>query len=329
MSCGTCTSGSGGCSTGGCSTGGCGSGAGCGIRTTADWLAHLTPPAQTFGLVEVAFKGTRSAFFRNTGGLHVVPGDVVVVECDRGIDAGHVRLTGEMARLRARAAGLSADDELPALIRCATPEEIERLAGQRDREHEAFSVFRERIEKLGLDMKAVDTEWQFDGRKVTFFFTASDRVDFRALVRELAAAFRTRVDLRQIGARDETARLGGIGACGRELCCATWLREFRPVTTGAARTQHLPLNPARLAGQCGRLKCCLNYELETYSAALKRFPRLGAAVQTDQGPGAVAKLDIFRDRVSVELDNGTWLDLPLAESLPLVTPRRVPRPEQE
>ncbi len=176
-------------------------------------------------------------------------------------------------------------------------------------------------------MKPVDTEWQFDGRKVTFFFTAEVRVDFRELVRDLATAFRTRVDLRQIGSRDETARLGGLGACGRELCCSTWLREFKPVTTGAARTQHLPLNPTRLAGQCGRLKCCLNYELETYSAALKHFPRLDTPVHTPQGPGRVAKLDIFRDRVWIELDSREWLDLPLAEAAPLVVPRRAPRPE--
>ena len=147
-------------------------------------------------------------------------------------------------------------------------------------------------------------------------------------MRDLGTHFRTRVELRQIGARDETARLGGLGSCGRELCCSTWLTEFRPVTTGAARQQNLPLNPARLSGQCGRLKCCLNYELEQYVAALKRFPRLDTAVVVpERGAGRVGKLDIFRDRVWIELETREWLDLPLDEALPYVQPRRMPKPE--
>lgn len=285
------------------------------------------PPSQTFDLIEIQFKAGRKAFYRNTGAFDLIPGDLVVVEADRGSDVGAVHLTGEMARLRARTHEIDAHADLPAILRRATPAEDDALAAQREEENEAFAFCRDRVRALDLAMKLVDAEWQSDRRKVTFFFTAEQRVDFRALVRELAGAFRTRVELRQIGARDETARLGGIGSCGRELCCSSWLTEFKPVTTGAARAQNLPLNPTRLSGQCGRLKCCLNYELEQYMAALKRFPRVDSAVQTEQGPGRVGKLDIFRDRVWIELESGSWLDLAIDDALPLVQPRRVPRPE--
>src|SRR5690606_13129762 len=169
------------------------------------------------------------------------------------------------------------------------------------------------IDRLKLPMKLVDVEWQFDLSKVTFFFTADHRVDFRQLVRDLASRFRTRVELRQIGARDEAGRVGGIGSCGRELCCSTWLQEFKPVSTQAAKIQSLPLNPVRLSGQCGRLKCCLNYELEQYMSALKNFPPVDTRVRTDEGMAIVQKLDIFRDMVWLEFPSGNVEERPLDE----------------
>jgi cell fate regulator YaaT (PSP1 superfamily) len=162
-------------------------------------------------------------------------------------------------------------------------------------------------------MKLVDAEWQFDRKKVTFYFTADHRVDFRQLVRDLARRFRTRVDLRQIGARDEAARIGGIGSCGRELCCSTWLQEFKPVSTQAAKVQNLPLNPVRLSGQCGRLKCCLNYELEQYMTALSGFPTVDTPIETEVGKGTIQKLDIFKEMVWIQYQDGNWEDRPLSE----------------
>jgi len=166
---------------------------------------------------------------------------------------------------------------------------------------------------MNLPMKLVDVEWQFDHKKVTFYFTAEHRVDFRALVRELAKRFRTRVELRQIGARDEAARIGGIGSCGRELCCSTWLQSFQPVSTQSAKIQNLPLNPVRLSGQCGRLKCCLNYELELYMGALKDYPRIDSYVTTKNGKGRVQKINIFKEVVWVQFEDGTWGECALAD----------------
>ena len=198
-------------------------------------------------------------------------------------------------------------------MRLATLADIERWEANRESESEAFYIARKAIDKLDLPMKLVDVEWQFDQKKVTFYFTADHRVDFRELVRDLARKFRTRVELRQIGARDEAARIGGIGSCGRELCCSTWLQEFKPVSTQAAKIQNLPLNPVRLSGQCGRLKCCLNYELEQYMTALERFPRVDTAIATTYGKGTIQKLDIFKDMIWIHYQDGTWEDRPLAE----------------
>jgi cell fate regulator YaaT (PSP1 superfamily) len=166
---------------------------------------------------------------------------------------------------------------------------------------------------MNLPMKLVDVEWQFDHKKVTFYFTAEHRVDFRELVRDLARRFRTRVELRQIGARDEAARIGGIGSCGRELCCSTWLQEFKPVSTQAAKVQNLPLNPVRLSGQCGRLKCCLNYELEQYMSALSAFPEISTPITTEYGRGSIEKLDIFKNIVWILYSDNTWDSKPLSE----------------
>lgn len=317
--------GNGGCGTaGGCSSGGCGSASGCGSSregTAAcpamhvyDWLADLGVSSQAveYDLVEVLFKAGRKGIYRNTRALDLYTGDFVVVEADRGTDLGTVHMTGELVRLRVKGKGQDEGEHFANVIRVASLQDIERWERNKEQESEAFYIGRRAIDKLNLPMKLVDTEWQFDHKKITFYFTADHRVDFRQLVRDLARRFRTRVELRQIGARDEAARIGGIGSCGRELCCATWLQEFKPVSTQAAKIQNLPLNPVRLSGQCGRLKCCLNYELEQYMTALSGFPRIETRITTPYGKGTIQKLDIFKDMVWIQYPDGTWEDKPLA-----------------
>jgi cell fate regulator YaaT (PSP1 superfamily) len=267
--------------------------------------------APSYPVVEVQFKGGRKEFYRNSQELTIQTGDHVLVEADRGIDLGTVHLSGDMVGLRLRSKGLPEDSPFPSVVRLADAEDLTAWDVNKEKETETFLVGRRTIDRMGLQMKLVDVEWQFDGNRVTFYFTADHRVDFRDLVRKLARRFRTRVELRQIGARDEAARLGGIGSCGRELCCSTWLQEFKPVSTQAAKTQNLPLNPVRLSGQCGRLKCCLNYELEQYMGALRRFPRLDSRVESPDGKGTVRKVDIFKDRVLLHLDAGPWQEYPL------------------
>ena len=315
MGCGSCSSGgSGGCASGGCSSGGCGTAA-CPALHVFDWLNDLgiDQPKATYDLVEVIFKAGRKGIYRNVQDLDIQTGDFVIVAADRGIDFGSVHMTGELVRLRVKGRGKEETEAFPNIMRPATLADIERWEANRESESEAFYIGRRAIDKLDLPMKLVDVEWQFDQKKVTFYFTAEHRVDFRQLVRDLARKFRTRVELRQIGARDEAARIGGIGSCGRELCCSTWLQEFKPVSTQAAKIQNLPLNPVRLSGQCGRLKCCLNYELEQYMAALERFPRVDTAIATSYGKGTIQKLDIFKDVVWIHYQDGTWEDKPLAE----------------
>ncbi|MEM6645617.1 MAG: regulatory iron-sulfur-containing complex subunit RicT [Bacteroidota bacterium] len=315
------------CSVGGSCGAGCGGNGGCGSSTgragtsacpamhVFDWLTDMSigAPTEVFDLVEVVFKGGRKGIYQNTQRLDIYTGDFVVVAADRGVDFGSVNMTGELVRMRLRTHGTSDDEEFPNLVRRATLTDMEQAETNKEREAETFLIGRQTIDRMDLPMKLVDVEWQFDSKKVTFYFTADNRVDFRQLVRELARRFKTRVELRQIGARDEAARLGGIGSCGRELCCSTWLEEFKPVTTNAARIQNLPLNPVRLSGQCGRLKCCLNYELEQYMGMLQYFPEVNTRVRTTHGEGRIRKVDIFRDTVAVSHRDGTWEDLPLAE----------------
>jgi cell fate regulator YaaT (PSP1 superfamily) len=280
-----------------------------------DWLNEIgiAPPPIIYDIVEVVFKGERKGFFQNSANLDLQTGDYVIVEADRGVDFGRVHMTGELVRLRVKSKGLDEPAQFPGITRMATLEDIERWEANREKESETFLIGRKSIEKMNLPMKLVDVEWQFDQGKVTFYFTAEHRVDFRQLVRELAGRFRTRVELRQIGARDEAARLGGIGSCGRELCCSTWLQEFKPVSTQAAKVQNLPLNPVRLSGQCGRLKCCLNYELEQYMSALEIFPTVDTVIKTAQGTGVIQKLDIFQNMVGIAYPDGGWEEKPLEE----------------
>ena len=312
MSCGT----GGGCGTGGCGSGGCSTGdgaSGCPAMHVYDWLNEIgvSEPPVLYDLVEVTFKAGRKGIYRNTRELDLQVGDFVIVQADRGVDFGTVHMAGELVRLRVRSKGLEDDQQFPNIVRSAGLADIETWEQNKEEEAETFHVGRQAIDRLELPMKLVDVEWQFDHKKVTFYFTAEHRVDFRQLVRDLAGKFRTRVELRQIGARDEAARLGGIGSCGRELCCSTWLQEFKPVSTQAAKIQNLPLNPVRLSGQCGRLKCCLNYELEQYMNALREFPKVDTPIRTAYGIGTVQKLDIFQNLVWIQYEDGTWEDKPL------------------
>lgn len=281
-----------------------------------DWLADMgieKPDEEE--VVEVVFKGGRKEFFRNPGRLTLHAGDDVIVEADRGVNLGTVHLAGELIKLRLRSMSVDETTGLPRVIRPASLTDLEAWRSNRQKEGEAVQIARAMVDRFNLAMKIADVEWQFDRKRVTFFFTADRRVDFRNLVQELAGKFRTRIELRQIGVRDEAARLGGIGSCGRELCCSTWLEEFRPVTTHAAKVQDLPLNPVRLSGQCGRLKCCLNYELEQYMEALNVFPKIGLVVQTSAGPARVRKVDIFRNEVSVQFEDSDQFETLSLESV--------------
>ena len=316
MPCGSCSSG-GGCGGAGCGKrGGCGSSragtAACPSMHAYDWLSDFSSAPVLYDIVEVAFKGGRKGFYINKD-LDVRTGDFVIVEADRGVDFGTIHMVGEMVRLRVKSKAKEEESSYPRLVRIANLKDIERWETNKEREAETFLKGRQAIDRMNLPMKLVDTEWQFDHKKVTFYFTADHRVDFRQLVRELARMFRTRVELRQIGARDEAARIGGIGSCGRELCCSTWLQHFKPVSTQAAKVQNLPLNPIRLSGQCGRLKCCLNYELEQYMNALKDFPALDSNIKTARGVGTVRKIDIFQERVWIRYEDESWEDLALQE----------------
>ncbi|WP_400193627.1 stage 0 sporulation family protein [Hymenobacter sp. B81] len=252
-----------------------------------------------FDLVEIRFKGGRKEFFRNTHRLRLTTGDAVVVEAGgNGWHLGYVSLKGELVRLQMRKKKVPADHkDIRGILRIATPDDVERYEAARELELNTMFKARSLVDELRLKMKLSDVEYQADRTRATFFYSAEDRVDFRDLIKRLADEFRVRVEMRQISLRHEAGRLGGIGSCGRELCCSTWLTEFKSVSTTAARYQNLSLNPAKLSGQCGRLKCCLNYELETYLDALKDIPQVQRPLQTAQGEAFLQKTDIFRKRM--------------------------------
>lgn len=303
MACTTCSSG-GGCSTskvGGCgSKGGCSSG-GCTRLNVFDWLADVDMPSdfRGFDCVEIRFKGGRKEFFRNDKHLPLVTGDAVVVEAaGSGWHLGHVSLKGELVRLQMRKKKVPTDSrDIRPILRVATPDDEERWQAVRDLENGTMFRARAVVDELRLKMKLSDVEYQADRTRALFYYSAEDRVDFRELIRRLADEFRVRVEMRQISLRQEAGRIGGIGVCGRELCCSTWLTDFKAVSTTAARYQNLSLNPQKLAGQCGRLKCCLNYELDAYLDALKDIPQVQRPLQVATGEAFLQKTDIFRKRM--------------------------------
>lgn len=275
--------------------GACGT-SGCDKLTVFDWLSNMEQPSDKGpGFIEVRFKNGRKEFYKNLEGLSLHMSDVIAVEGNPGHDIGTVSLTGELVRLQMKQKGVDPNGtEFKKLYRKATQRDLDIWEQAREREKETMIRSRGMAASLNLAMKISDVEYQGDGNKATFFYTAEERVDFRELIRLLAGEFKIRVEMRQIGARQEAGRLGGIGSCGRELCCSSWLTDFRSVNTSAARYQQLALNPQKLAGQCGKLKCCLNYELDTYVEALKGFPDTSIYLKTKKGEAAFQKMDIFK-----------------------------------
>lgn len=296
MGCSSCSNNSSGLPNGCKNNGACGV-HGCNKMDVFDWLTGMELPMgqRPFDVVEVRFKNGRKYFYRNSGKLELHIGDVIVVESSPGTDVGIVSLSGELVRTQLNVKKVKDDHELRKVVRKATEEDVERWQESRKKEQETMHQARTIAGSLDLQMKISDVEYQGDGAKATFYYTAEDRVDFRELIRKLADAFRVKIEMRQIGMRQEAARLGGIGSCGRELCCSTWLTDFRSVSTSAARYQQLSLNPQKLAGQCGKLKCCLNYELDQYTEALKQFPKGNIKLQTEAGVAVHFKTDIFKN----------------------------------
>ncbi len=317
MSCTSCSTDKTGVPKGCKSNGNCATGS-CDKLTVFDWLSNMTLPngQEPFNIVEVRFKNGRKHFYTNEG-LQLCMGEVVTVEGNSGgHDVGTVTLTGELVRIQMKKKGVSIDSEdVKKIYRKATIRDIEIWERARDKEVETQRRGREILGRLGLKMKLSDVEYQGDGNKATFYYTADERVDFRQLIRDLASAFSIRVEMKQVGLRQEAARLGGIGSCGRELCCSTWLTDFRKVNTAAARYQQLSLNPQKLSGQCGKLKCCLNFELDTYLDALKSFPKKETIIKTEKGNAVFVKMDIFKEIFwyTYKNDSFKWFKLSLEQ----------------
>jgi cell fate regulator YaaT (PSP1 superfamily) len=296
MGCTSCASGADGQPKGCKNNGTCGTD-GCNKLTVFDWLSNMSLPKDMvpFNAVEIRFKNGRKHFYSNPENIPLAIGDVVATESSPGHDIGIVTLTGELVRVQMKRKKELLDlVELPKVYRKATQKDIDIWQGVRDKEDDVQKRSREIAMALGLKMKISDVEFQGDGSKVIFYYTAEERVDFRQLIKDFARAFSTRIEMKQVGFRQEASRLGGIGSCGRELCCSTWLTDFRSVNTSAARYQQLSLNPQKLAGQCGKLKCCLNYELDSYMEALKEFPKMDVKLLTEKGKAQCQKIDIFK-----------------------------------
>jgi len=297
MSCASCGSGSSGQPRGCKNNGTCGSD-GCNKLTVFDWLSNMRLPGDQppVRIAEVRFKNSRKDFYRFSEQMSPTIGTAVVTEVEGGgYDVGRVSLTGELIRFQMKKKNIDPDKTtLPSIIRLATDQDIDTWQTARDREPTVQVRARELALQLQLQMKLSDVEFQGDGKKATFYYTADQRVDFRQLIKDMAKAFNIRIEMRQIGLRQEASRLGGVGSCGRELCCSTWLTDFRSVSTAAARYQQLSLNPIKLSGQCGKLKCCLNFELDAYRSALKAFPRVETKLQTEKGVAICQKIDIFK-----------------------------------
>ena len=298
MGCKACASG-GGCSTNsgvaGCkNNGACGTG-GCNKMNVFDWLGNMDiPTLERYDVMEVRFKNGKKDFFRNVDRLDLVTGDSVVVEVQNGYHLGFVSLQGELVRIQMMKRKVIDDENIHPVLRLATERDLNKFEQTQARNLPTLYRTREIIQDLGLKMKLSDVEFQADNSKATFYYSADERVDFRELIKVLASEFKIRVEMKQISLRQEAGRLGGIGSCGRELCCSTWLSDFKSVSTSAARYQNLSLNPSKLSGQCGRLKCCLNYELETYMNALEHIPSLSAPLKTKKGLAQLQKTDIFK-----------------------------------
>ena len=279
---------------------------GCGRQdkqlNTFDWLADIPTDNDGQDIVEVQFKNTRKGFYRNSNKLKLCKGDIVAVEASPGHDIGTVTLTGRLVPLQMKKANLKPDTEIKRIYRKAKNVDMEKFQEAKAREHDTMIRSRQIALDLGLDMKIGDVEYQGDGNKAIFYYIADERVDFRQLIKVLAEAFRVRIEMKQIGARQEAGRIGGIGPCGRELCCATWMTSFVSVSTGAARYQDISLNPQKLAGQCAKLKCCLNYEVDVYVEAQKRLPSKEITLETTEGTYHFFKADILKGLLTYSTD---------------------------
>ena len=313
--------GCGSCSTGGCAPAGCKSNGscltnGCSKLDVYDWLSHMDMPSnyKPFNIVEIKFKGSRKEFFLNTENLYLEAGELVAVETTTGgYDIGHVSLTGELVRMQLKKRQVRTEDVFKKIYRKASPSDVDKWKISKDLEFETMHKSRVLAKELGLAMKLSDVDYQGDRTKATFYYTAEGRVDFRELIKKMAEKFRIRIEMRQIGMRQEASRLGGIGSCGRELCCSTWLTDFKTVSTSAARYQNLSLNTLKLAGQCGKLKCCLNYELDTYMDALKDIPDNVERLETLTGTVRHQKTDIFKKLMWFSYPNDeNWIALDIA-----------------
>lgn len=267
-----------------------------------DYLADLPDNLEATDLVEVQFKNTRKGYYRNDNKLDLKKGDVVAVEASPGHDIGIVTMTGRLVNLQLKKAVLKQGEELKRIYRIAKPNDLEKYKEAKAREHATMIESRQIAKDLGLEMKIGDVEYQGDGQKAIFYYIADGRVDFRQLIKDLAQAFRVRIEMKQIGVRQEAGRIGGFGPCGRELCCSTWLRAFQSVSTAAARFQDLSLNPQKLAGQCAKLKCCMNYEVDQYIEAGKRLPSKEVVLQTADSDYFLFKADILSNMVTYSTD---------------------------
>lgn len=294
---------------------------GCGRQNkqlnTYDYLADIPGNAEATDLVEVQFKNTRKGYYYNSNRLPLEKGDIVAVEATPGHDIGVVTLTGRLVPLQIKKANLKSEQEIKRVYRKAKPVDMEKYEEAKSREHDTMIRSRQIAKELGLQMKIGDVEYQGDGNKAIFYYIADGRVDFRQLIKVLAETFRVRIEMKQIGARQEAGRIGGIGPCGRELCCTTWMKNFVSVSTGAARYQDISLNPQKLAGQCAKLKCCMNYEVDTYVEAGKRLPSKEITLQTQDAEYYFFKADILAGLVTYSTDKH------LAANLVTLTTARV------
>ncbi len=294
MGCSSCSNNKSGVPKGCKSNGSCGTG-GCDKMSVFDWLENMQIPTgeKPFDIVEVRFKNERKEYFRNSNNLSLYQTDIVCVEAKSGFDVGVVSLKGELVKLQLSKKKITDTRSLPSIERKATDEDIKVWHSSREEEKRIMPIARTFAIEEKLKMKISDVEFQGDMTKATFYYTADQRVDFRELIKKYSSEFKVRIEMKQIGMRQEAGKLGGIGSCGRELCCSTWLTDFRSVNTSAARYQQLSLNPQKLAGQCGKLKCCLNYELDAYMELMKTFPKANTTLQTQGGKARHMKTDVF------------------------------------
>ena len=276
---------------------------------TYDWLADVPGNARSTDLVEVQFKNTRKGYYHNVNNLELKKGDIVAVEANPGHDIGVVTLTGQLVKLQVKKANLKSSDEIRRIYRLARQVDMDKFREAKSREQDTMIQSRQIAKDLGLQMKIGDVEYQGDGNKAIFYYIADERVDFRQLIKNLAETFHVRIEMKQIGARQEAGRIGGTGPCGRELCCATWMKNFVSVSTNAARFQDISLNPQKLAGMCAKLKCCLNYEVDDYVEANRRMPSKEVILQTKDGDYHLFKTDILAGLITYSTDKNMAANL--------------------